>query len=174
MAMPAGVRCPPKASLNCLYSSQFCLLCRHLRPGESGGGRLVPVRERPMAVPRSRHPALRYGERGTENGERNRQRPPPPRRHLLYRRMNWPPVDLPAWLPWFLIGGVGIVLVGVPLKVMYDATRSGRDRGRKIDSFIDRLRERFAEVAAVRLPFRPIRVTFKHEGRRFVMLISDL
>lgn len=82
--------------------------------------------------------------------------------------------DLPSWLPAFLIGGVALIVIGVPLKILWEATRSGRERSDKIGKFVDRLRERFSEVAFHRGAIGPSRVSFKHEGRACSIWISDV
>src|SRR5262245_32686294 len=82
--------------------------------------------------------------------------------------------DLPPWLPYFLIGGVALVVVGVPLKILWEATRAGRDRSMKIGQFVDRLRERFGEVALHRGMIGPDHISFKHEGRPGSIWISGV
>jgi len=85
-----------------------------------------------------------------------------------------PEINIPAWLPWFILGGIGFVVIAVPLKMIWDATRGRRERSHKIETFIDRLRERFGEVVMHRGIFGPSRVTMKHEGRKVTVWIADL
>ncbi len=85
-----------------------------------------------------------------------------------------PDFSIPAWLPYFIFGGIGLVIILVPLKILWEATKSRRERSHKLEKFIDRLRERFGEVVFHRGLFGPSRVTMKHEGRKLTIWIADL
>lgn len=81
-------------------------------------------------------------------------------------------LQIPDWLPWFLWGGLALVVVGVPLRVLWTATRRGRDRSERSAKFVDRLRERFGEVALRRGVVGPDRVVFSHDGREGAVWID--
>ncbi len=88
--------------------------------------------------------------------------------------LNLPDLHIPAWLPYFVFGGIAFIVIIVPLKFLWEATKGRRERSHKIEKFIDRLRERFAEVVLHRGIFGPSRVTLKHESRKLTIWISDV
>jgi hypothetical protein len=82
--------------------------------------------------------------------------------------------EIPAWIPYFVLGGIAFIIVVVPLKILWEATTSRRERSQKVEKFLDRLRERFNEVSFRRGIIGPSRVTFKHNARKVTLWIADL
>lgn len=80
---------------------------------------------------------------------------------------------IPDWIPIFVMAGVGLVVVAVPLRLLWKATRGLRARGEKLEQFADRLRERFNEVSLSRGLIGPSSISFKHERRRVCVTVHD-
>ncbi len=72
---------------------------------------------------------------------------------------------IPEWIPIFVLAGIALVVIAVPLRMAWSATRGLRDRRQKLDDFADRLRGRFGEVAIHRSLLGADSIDFKHEGR---------
>jgi hypothetical protein len=83
-------------------------------------------------------------------------------------------LQIPPWVPIFVMAGIGLVVVAVPLRLLWKATKSLRARGEKLDQFADRLRERFNEVSQHRGLLGPSSISFKHERRRVSVTVHGL
>ncbi len=73
---------------------------------------------------------------------------------------------VPEWIQYFVLAGIGLVVIAVPLRIIWAATRGLRKHNDKMDEFADRLRERFNEVQVKRSIIGPTCVHFKHESRK--------
>ncbi len=73
-------------------------------------------------------------------------------------------IEIPGWIQAFVIGGIGLLAVVVPIRVLWGMTRGARERARKLKELAERLKGRFE---AVRVERGRIRVT--HEGRPAVI-----
>lgn len=81
---------------------------------------------------------------------------------------------IPEWVQLFVLAGIGLVIVAVPLRLIWAATRGARLHGEKMDQFADRLRERFNEVKVHRGIIGPASFSFKHERRKFAVTVHDM
>lgn len=81
--------------------------------------------------------------------------------------------DVPVWIQVFVIAGIALIVVAVPVRMIWEATRGSRDRRRKVDAFADRLRERFREVSVARSLFGSDRIRFKHKDRPITLFFPD-
>jgi hypothetical protein len=72
---------------------------------------------------------------------------------------------VPTWIQTFVLVGVALVVLLVPLKVVYEMTKGTRDRRRKLQDLVDRVRERFGSVKLERGLFAADRIAFTHEER---------
>jgi len=82
-------------------------------------------------------------------------------------------VDIPIWIQAFVLVGIGVVVLLVPLKIVYEMTKGSRDRTRRLEDLADRLKERFGGVRFERGLFGPHRIRFTHEGRPATILQPD-
>ena len=73
--------------------------------------------------------------------------------------------QIPTWIQVFVLTGIGVVILLVPLKVLFEMTKGARDRMRRVHDLADRLKERFGGVRLERGIFGPSRIHFTHEGR---------
>ncbi|HEY3225870.1 MAG TPA: hypothetical protein VGK61_02600 [Planctomycetota bacterium] len=80
---------------------------------------------------------------------------------------------VPDWLPLFFMIGVLLVLVAVPARILWDATRKSRERDERLGRLADRMREKFGEVTPQRPFLGEPRIRFKVEGRKAVLELSD-
>ncbi len=74
-------------------------------------------------------------------------------------------VEIPSWVQAFVLVGVALVVVLVPIRVLYEMTKGTRDRSRRFEGLADRLRERFGAVRSEGGLLRPRRVHLSYEGR---------
>lgn len=81
--------------------------------------------------------------------------------------------QVPAWIQLFVLGGIVVLTVVVPLKVLFEMTRSSRERTRKGKELAARLRERFGEAAYEGGFLVPPRIRVSHEGRKAVVIPED-
>jgi len=72
---------------------------------------------------------------------------------------------IPTWIQAFVLAGVALVVLLVPIKVLYEMTKGTRDRRRKLQDLVDRVRERFGNARLERSLFAPDRISFTHEER---------
>ena len=75
------------------------------------------------------------------------------------------PPAIPTWIQAFVMIGIGLVVVLVPIKVLFEMTKGARNRMSKLRDFADRLKERFGAVRVERAVLGPSLVRFTHEGR---------
>jgi len=80
------------------------------------------------------------------------------------------PPAIPPWIQAFVLVGVGLVLLVVPIKVLFELTKGARDRMGKLRDLADRLKERFGAVQVERGVFGPSLIRFTHGGRPAVLL----
>lgn len=81
--------------------------------------------------------------------------------------------QIPVWIQAFVLAGIGVVILIVPIKVLFEMTRGARDRVRRLHDLADRLKERFGAVQTERGFFGPSRIHFTHEGRAATFLQPD-
>ncbi len=74
-------------------------------------------------------------------------------------------IEIPHWIQIFVLVGIALVVVVVPVKILYEMTKDSRDRSKRFHDLTDRLRERFGGVESHRSMFGPPRIQIKHEGR---------
>ena len=74
-------------------------------------------------------------------------------------------IEIPHWIQVFVLVGIALVVIVVPIKILYEMTKDSRERVRRFRDLGDRLKERFGEVEAYRTMFGTSRIRFKHEGR---------
>lgn len=74
-------------------------------------------------------------------------------------------IEIPHWAQLFVLLGIALVIIVVPIRILYEMTRDSRERSRRFGGLADRLKERFANVERRRgiLGLSPIRFTY--EGR---------
>ncbi|HTF57583.1 MAG TPA: hypothetical protein VK661_10150 [Planctomycetota bacterium] len=80
---------------------------------------------------------------------------------------------VPDWLPLFFMIGVLLVLVAVPARILWDATRKSRERDDRLGRLAERMREKFGEVTPQRPFLGEPRIRFTVEGRKAVLELSD-
>lgn len=73
--------------------------------------------------------------------------------------------EIPDWIETFVLVGIGLLIVAVPVRVAYDMTRASRDRARRLRDLADRLRERFGPVRVESAFLGPAFLKLVHEGR---------
>ncbi|MBI4563556.1 MAG: hypothetical protein HY716_02555 [Planctomycetes bacterium] len=73
-------------------------------------------------------------------------------------------MPVPAWIETFLLVGVLFVVVAVPVKILWEATRRTRERRQRAAQLADRLREHFSEVRLHRPWLGEDEIHFTHEG----------
>ena len=74
-------------------------------------------------------------------------------------------IDVPHWVQVFVLVGIALVVIVVPIRILYEMTKDSRDRSKRFQDLSDRLREKFGGVEAHRTIFGMSRIEFKHEGR---------
>jgi hypothetical protein len=84
-----------------------------------------------------------------------------------------PSFEIPHWIQYFVVGGIALVIILVPLKIFWEMSRGTRERRRKLHEFADRLRERFNEVQVAWSILGVHRIRFKHEGRKVSVILPD-
>lgn len=82
-------------------------------------------------------------------------------------------IDVPIWIQIFVITGIVLIVIAVPIRILWELTRGGRERRKKIHDIADRLRERFREVSLTRTPFGADRIRFKLDGRPVTLFFPD-
>lgn len=80
---------------------------------------------------------------------------------------------LPDWAYWFLLGGIGLVVVAVPVRILWKATRGRRAYSTRLDHLAVRLRETFSEVVVRRPLLSAATVDFKFERRKVSMVVKS-
>lgn len=74
-------------------------------------------------------------------------------------------IEVPHWVQMFVLVGIALVVIVVPIRILYEMTKDSRERGQRFKDLADRLRERFGGVDAHRTVFGLSRINFSHEGR---------
>jgi hypothetical protein len=74
-------------------------------------------------------------------------------------------IEVPHWAQLFVLVGIALVVIVVPIRILYEMTKDSRERGQRFKDLADRLKERFGGVDAHRTVFGLSRISFSHEGR---------
>jgi hypothetical protein len=74
-------------------------------------------------------------------------------------------IEVPHWVQIFVLVGIALVVIVVPIRILYEMTKDSRERSRRFQDLSDRLKERFGAVESHRTVFGMSRIAFKHEGR---------
>ena len=74
-------------------------------------------------------------------------------------------IEVPHWVQLFVLVGIALVVIVVPIRILYEMTKDSRERSRRFKELTDRLKERFGGVEAHRTVFGLSRVDISHEGR---------
>jgi len=74
-------------------------------------------------------------------------------------------IEIPHWVQVFVLVGIALVVIVVPIRILYEMTKDSRERDRRFKDLADRLKERFGGVEAHRTVFGLSRISFQHEGR---------
>jgi hypothetical protein len=74
-------------------------------------------------------------------------------------------IEIPAWIQTFVLAGIALVVVIVPVKILWEMTKGSRDRSRKADDLAQRLKERFGAVRIEGGILGPHRIHLTSEGR---------
>lgn len=74
-------------------------------------------------------------------------------------------IEIPNWVQAFVLVGMALVVIIVPIKIVWEMTKGARDRGRKADGLAARLKERFGGVRMEGGFLGPQRIRFSYEGR---------
>jgi len=74
-------------------------------------------------------------------------------------------IEVPHWIQIFVLIGIALVVVVVPIRILYEMTKDSRDRGKRFQDLADRLKEKFGTVEAHRTIFGMSRISFQHDGR---------
>lgn len=81
--------------------------------------------------------------------------------------------NIPVWIQVFVLGGIALVALLVPAKILLELTKTSRDRTRRARDLADRLRERFGGVSFERGFFGPHRIRFTLEGRAAIVSMPE-
>ena len=82
--------------------------------------------------------------------------------------------QVPDWIQTFVLVGIGIVILVVPIKVLYEMTKGRRDRTRRFQEVADRLKERFGGVRFDRGILGPHRIHFTCDNRPVTVVQPDV
>jgi hypothetical protein len=74
-------------------------------------------------------------------------------------------IEIPHWIQIFVLLGIALVIIVVPIRILYEMTKDSRDRGRRFGELADRLKEKYSGVDVQRTLFGASRIRFKHEDR---------
>jgi len=74
-------------------------------------------------------------------------------------------IEVPHWVQMFVLVGIALVVIIVPIRILYEMTKDSRERNQRFKDLADRLRERFGGVEAHRTVFGLSRIHFSHDGR---------
>lgn len=74
-------------------------------------------------------------------------------------------IEVPHWVQVFVLVGIALVVIVVPIRILYEMTKDSRERNRRFKDLSNRLRERFGGVESHRTLFGMSRIQFLHEGR---------
>jgi hypothetical protein len=79
-------------------------------------------------------------------------------------------IEIPTWIQAFVLAGIALVAIVVPLRILYEMTKDSRDRMRRLQDLTDRMKERFGAVRLDRSFFGLHSIRFTHEGRPVTLL----
>jgi hypothetical protein len=79
-------------------------------------------------------------------------------------------IEIPNWIQTFVLVGIALVLIVVPVKILWEMTRGSRDRSRKTGDLAARLKERFGGVRVEGGALGPRRIHLTSEGRAAVVV----
>jgi len=79
-------------------------------------------------------------------------------------------IEIPHWIQIFVLLGIALVIIVVPIRILYEMTKDTRDRGRRFGELADRLKEKFTGVEVSRAMFGASRIRFKHDDRAAAVL----
>ncbi len=74
-------------------------------------------------------------------------------------------IEIPHGVQVFVLLGIALVVVVVPIRILYEMTKDSRERGRRFRELADRLKEKFGAVEARRTVLGMSRISFTHDGR---------
>ena len=74
-------------------------------------------------------------------------------------------IEIPHWVQVFVLVGIALVVIVVPIRILYEMTKDSRERTRRFKELADRLGERFGGVDCRRSVFGLSRIDFRHDGR---------
>jgi hypothetical protein len=77
--------------------------------------------------------------------------------------------EIPDWIETFVLVGIGLLIVAVPVRVVYEMTRGSRDRTRRLKDLAERLRERFGSVRLESTFLGPPYLRLESEGRPAIL-----
>ncbi|HVE42598.1 MAG TPA: hypothetical protein VNM14_22150, partial [Planctomycetota bacterium] len=67
-------------------------------------------------------------------------------------------IEIPHWVQVFVLVGIALVVIIVPIRILYEMTKDTRERNRRFKDLADRLGERFGGVEARRSVFGLARI----------------
>jgi hypothetical protein len=74
-------------------------------------------------------------------------------------------IEIPHWIQAFVLIGIALVVIVIPIRILYEMTKDSRERSRRFQDLADRLKEKFGAVETHRTIFGMPRIEFKHDGR---------
>ncbi|HLY74226.1 MAG TPA: hypothetical protein VKU80_08920 [Planctomycetota bacterium] len=74
-------------------------------------------------------------------------------------------IEIPHGIQVFVLIGIALVVVVVPIRILYEMTKDSRDRSKRFQDLAERLKEKFGAVDAHRTIFGMSRIEFRHDGR---------
>lgn len=82
-------------------------------------------------------------------------------------------IEIPHWAQVAVLVGIGLVILVVPIKVLWEMTRGTRDRTRRGRELADRLKEKFTGVRFERGVLGPHRIELMHGDRPVAVAQPD-
>ena len=76
-------------------------------------------------------------------------------------------IDIPDWIVTFMLGGIALLVIVVPIMVFRRAARGGKDGAKRMKDLATRLRERFPDVREGNTT-----VKFQYDGRPCTLAVS--
>jgi hypothetical protein len=74
-------------------------------------------------------------------------------------------IEVPHWVQIFVLVGIALVVIIVPIRILYEMTKDSRERNQRFKELADRLKEKFGGVESHRTMFGLSRINFSHDGR---------
>ena len=81
--------------------------------------------------------------------------------------------EIPEWLITSVLIAIGVIIIAVPIRVLFEITRGGRDRAKKLQELVDRMKERFTEVHVEKSMLGAPRIAFTHDERPATLIPID-